>query len=125
MSVLYTRIFKQLDDDTLALLKERVSVVGSRAAVARELGYSRASISMLLDRKYPHHTHHLRAKIIELYASRIACPHQRIDIPPRECRALREMTMAQASASPSDVAQWRACQACPNNPARISSGGDV
>ncbi|PKN07514.1 MAG: LacI family transcriptional regulator [Deltaproteobacteria bacterium HGW-Deltaproteobacteria-8] len=84
--------------DWQALLRQAVDA-SSRAAVGRELGISRTSVSLLLVDKYPAETALMAARIIERYA-RLDC----------------QFTGQVPSSSPLALRQWRACRACPHNP---------
>jgi DNA-binding transcriptional regulator YdaS (Cro superfamily) len=108
--------YTQLDPDTIAILTGRATELGSRAAVARELGVSRSAISQAIDGRYPGDTGRIKAKIIERYAEAVACPHLGRDIPPTECR--RHRSRPTTSASPTAFAFARACRACVHNPDR-------
>ena len=121
--------YPQLDAEAIDLLQARVAHhKGSRAAVARELGVARSSVSQALDGKYPGDTRKLRAKIIEIFANQVMCPHLETEIAPSVCKAARERPLRSASGSRADVKHWQACQGCQNNPARQrhpSSTGQV
>lgn len=107
--------YPQLDDRAVALLIARVSALGSRAAVARELDVARTSISQAIDRCYPADTRHLRNKIMERYAAEgINCPHLDRDLSPSECRSYR--TRELATGSRASVKHWQACRCCQHNP---------
>lgn len=111
--------YPQLDDEAMALLTARLDHHGgNRAALARELGVARTSVSQALDGRYPGDTRKLRARIMELLADQQACPHLGRPIPPGLCRSYRERTMAQAATSRADVKHWQACRSCQSNPAR-------
>lgn len=106
----------QLDREALDLLNARVELLGSRAKVAAELGYARSAISQAMDGKYPGDTKHLRAAIVEAYASRIDCPHLGTDLAPETCREYRERSMQEALGSRDTVKLWQACRICSRNP---------
>ncbi|SNR95766.1 hypothetical protein SAMN04488503_2029 [Humidesulfovibrio mexicanus] len=97
--------------DWLTLLSQAVSA-SSRTKVAKELGVSRPSISLLLAGKYPGNTGRMAARIVERYA-RVVCPHTGKSVAPEHCRRLCGPV---PTSSPAALRQWRACQACPNNP---------
>lgn len=84
----------------------------SRSAVARELGVSRPSVSLLLSGKYPGNPNRMAARIIERYA-RVDCPHTGQSVSPDQCRRYAGPV---PTSSPAALRQWRACQSCPNNP---------
>jgi len=108
--------YQQLDQDALQLVEARVRTLGSRAAVAAELGYARSTLSLAMDGKYPGETKHLRAAIIAAYASRVLCPHLGTDIAPARCLENRTRTLQQSLGSREAVKQWQACQTCTQNP---------
>ena len=113
------RSFPQLDAEALRLLRARLDHdAGARAALARELGVSRAGISQALDGKYPSDTRKLRARIVEALAEMVRCPHLGVELAPGVCKAARERKLSAASGSREDVKHWQACQVCANNPAR-------
>jgi len=114
--------YRQLDDEALGLLRRRLDHHGgSRTALARELSIARSSLSQALDGRYPADTGRLRSRIVETFAERIDCPHLGRDIPPAECRSLRERPLAACIASRATVKHWQACQGCPHNPKRSVS----
>ena len=105
----------QLDKRALILLHAAVDRLGSVAAVARELGYARSSVSMAADGRYPGNARHLQAAIIERYADGLFCPHLRVEIAPAACRDHRERPLPTSPRAA--VKHWQACRACPLNPA--------
>ncbi len=118
MSLVKIQKHLQLDAEALELLGARVAQLkNSRAAVARELGVARTSVSQALDGKYPGDTRKLRAKIIERYANQIKCPHLGVELAPSICKLSRERSLSAASGSRADVKHWQACQMCIHNPA--------
>jgi len=100
-----------MNKNWLELLSQAVSA-SSRAAVAKELGVSRPSISLLLAGKYPGNTNRMAARIMERYA-RVDCQHTGKSVAPEQCR---KFTGQAPSSSPAALRQWRACRACPHNP---------
>lgn len=100
-----------MNKDWLELLSEAVNA-SSRAAVAKELGVSRPSVSLLLSGTYPGNTNRMAARIMERYA-RVDCPHTGKSVTPEHCR---RFTGQVPSSSPAALRQWRACRACPHNP---------
>ncbi|OIO05282.1 MAG: LacI family transcriptional regulator [Desulfovibrionaceae bacterium CG1_02_65_16] len=98
--------------DWQTLLAEAVASVGSRAAVARELGVSRTAVSLLLAGAYPGDTAHMAARVIARY-DRLLCPHTNREVTPDHCRKFCGQV---PTSSPAALRQWRACRACPNNP---------
>lgn len=114
------RSYPQLDADTLALLRDRLDHhVGSRSALAREIGVSRSAISQALDGRYPAATDQLAAKIRDVLVDRLICPHSGDEIAPGLCKELRERPISAACGSREDVKHWQACQLCQFNPHRL------
>jgi hypothetical protein len=97
--------------DWLALLTQAVQD-SSRSAVARELGVSRPSVSLLLAGKYPGNPNRMAARIVERFA-RVDCPHTGRGVGPDYCRRYCGPV---PTSSPAALRQWRACQTCPHNP---------
>ncbi|ADP87628.1 helix-turn-helix domain-containing protein [Nitratidesulfovibrio vulgaris] len=102
--------------DWLALLHKAVEG-RTKAAVARELGVSRPSVSLLLAGRYPGRTDHMAARVLAVYG-RIACPHLSADITTAQCRS---MSGPVPTSSPAAIRHWRACQACPHRPSTTPS----
>lgn len=105
------------DPEWLSLLKAERAKGRSVAEIARECGMARPSVSMLIAGTYPAQSLDLvtrkhGAKVLRLYRGQVLCPHLRRGIPPDECAALSKAPMS--TSSPTKLAQWRACQRCPN-----------
>jgi hypothetical protein len=94
----------------LDLLRARVNELGTIQAVARELDYSRAAISLALSGKYPGSVTHLEATVIAAYGT-CGCPHLRRTITAIECRKYRCRPIPQSR--PEELRHWTACQSCP------------
>lgn len=107
--------YPQLDERALNLLRQARERLGSIKAVAEALGYKRPSVSMALAGKYQGDTKHLRARIFEVFADRVLCPHLSRDIPPADCRTFRERPIPTSPLAA--VKHWQACRICPLNPA--------
>lgn len=85
----------------------------SMNAVARELAYSKTTLSLIMNGKYTGKTDRVRDKVLATYAQ-VRCPHQNQVIVMSECVALA--TAAAPTHNPLKMQQWRACQRCPNKP---------
>lgn len=103
----------QLDPLAHRLLKAAVES-SSIAAVARQLGYKRPSVSMALAGKYPGDARHLRAAIIETLQGRHGCPALSREVSQPECRDFRARPIPTSPRSA--VARWEACQRCGYHP---------
>lgn len=100
--------------DWLALLQQAVAddprgITG----VAQAIGYSRPAISRVLGGSYGN-PDKLAAQVLATYA-RVACPHLATTLDPADCAAYAARRYSAISAA--DVPHFRACRACPNNPA--------
>ncbi|QLP96182.1 MAG: hypothetical protein HZY79_00545 [Rhodoblastus sp.] len=90
--------YPQLDEEALELMRRRLDYHdGSRAALAREIGVSRAAVSQALDGKYPSGTGKLRARVIEALAEMVKCPHLGAALAPGVCKAARERKLSTVS----------------------------
>lgn len=90
------------------------------AAVAREIGYQRPSVSLALLGRYPGRTENLANAVLAKYGERLVqCPHLETDISSADCSsyALRPMPLGNAA----DMRHWRACQRCHHNRKRAAS----
>lgn len=103
--------------DFMEILRREVEAT-SITAVARKIGYARSSVSNLFYGRYPGSPHKIGAKIVEVFAAEIRCPHLNCDIVPAACREAREAPMPTNNAR--QLRHWTACQSCPNNPGPIS-----
>ena len=65
----------EIGADWLEILKQRVEDKG-QAAVSRELGFSRATVSQICGGKYGASTANVEARVLALYSrnGRVACP---------------------------------------------------
>lgn len=85
----------------------------SMRAVAGRLGYSAATVSLVLAGKYAGKTDRV-AKAALALLDVVECPHARQTLPLAECRSI-----ALGSAPthhPMKLGHWRACQRCPSRP---------
>lgn len=109
----------QLPDlEWISLLRAEVSKGRSVAAVARDVGIPRPSLSMLLAGTYPAGLDKVSAKhaakVISLFRGQVLCPHQRKGISGDDCRALANAPMS--TSNPDRLSQYVACRKCPLNP---------
>ncbi|CAA0087007.1 Uncharacterised protein [Starkeya nomas] len=110
------KTYPQLDERSLALLREAVLRLGSRGAVAEKLGYARTAVSQALNGCYPADTGKLAARIVEIFADHVACPHLLREIRAGDCREHRERPLSTANREA--IKHWQACRACPLNPVK-------
>ncbi len=96
--------------------------IGARGVtdVAADLGYARSSVSLVHHDRYPGDPHKIAARVLQVFASKIKCPHQKSDIAPALCKELRGAPMP--THDPKAFKQWTACQACSQNPETIKRG---
>jgi hypothetical protein len=91
----------------------------SRAEVARRLGVSRTSVSLLLINNYPNpSTAKMQAKVEGMLAA-VSCPILG-EISGQECQKEREKPFS--SGNQARIPLYRACRSCPNNPNRQENG---
>jgi hypothetical protein len=96
----------------LQLLREEARRT-SMARTARLLGYSTATISLVLAGKYPGKTDRI-ARAVLATLDKLICPHSGEQISSATCRAT---ALAVAPTHhPMKLSHWRACQRCPNRP---------
>jgi hypothetical protein len=94
----------------IQLLRARTEQLGSRAAAAREIGYSRSAVSLALDGKYPaRDVTRLSATVTALY-TRCDCPSLATEITAGQCRGHRMRPMPQSN--PDELRFWASCQGC-------------
>lgn len=99
-------------DWVLALARE-VDAGRSQAALARELGYSAATISQVLAAKYPGNLDKIAARVrTAIMSGRLDCPELG-EITGQQC--LEQQRKPFSSASGRAVRLWRACQGCERN----------
>jgi len=94
----------------LALLRAEAKRT-SNVAVAKRLGYSRTTISLVLAGRYPGGTERIAAAVLAELDAR-DCPYLQQSIQAVECH---DIAFGSAPTHhPMKLAHWRACQHCPN-----------
>jgi len=99
----------------------------SKTAVARKIGYNRASISQICNGCGPYGKGEADTKNIELAYRRVfeqlTCPHTKAQVGIGHCRstALR----AAPTHNPRQMQQWQACQRCQHKPDAEAQTGNV
>jgi hypothetical protein len=81
--------------------------------IARQLDYSRTSISLVMSGRYDGSTAKIAAKVIEIFTDRVSCPHFGCDLTKAVCgdHQSRQMPTSDAAA----LRLWMACRnGCPN-----------
>lgn len=91
------------------LLEANVAAKG-QAAVARALGYSDTTLSLVRRDKYPGGTDRIAAKVLEVYGE-VPCPFLERSIPAEQCR--RTSLSPVPTSSPRALRHWSACRSCP------------
>jgi hypothetical protein len=83
--------------------------------VADQMEVSRTLVSLVANDKYPASLDKFAAKVIETYDA-FDCPHLDSRVTAAQCKqhALRPAPTSSAR----DARHWRACQTCPNKPAK-------
>lgn len=94
----------------LELLRRAVDET-SQQAVADKLEISRATVSLIVNGKYPARTDRIARRVLVAY-SNVICPFLEEQISAARCRDYH--TRAAPTSSPYAMRHWRACQGCPN-----------
>ncbi len=101
-------------DGWLEILRQRAEMVG-RAEVARELGVSAATISLLLSGKYPASTEQMEARVMKMYGrgGKVVCPVLG-EIAPGKCAELwnKAQKLGVKGSNASMIKQRKACLKC-------------
>ncbi|MDD2467166.1 MAG: helix-turn-helix transcriptional regulator [Desulfobulbus sp.] len=105
---------KRMQDGWIEILRQRAGLVG-RTEVARELGVSAATISLLLSGKYPASTSPMEARVMKMYGrgGKIVCPVQG-EIDPGKCAELwnKAKKLGVKGSNASMIKQRKACLKC-------------
>jgi hypothetical protein len=106
------------DLEWVQLLRAEVTKGRSIAAVARDIGMPRPSLSMLIAGTYPAGLDKVSSKFaaitISKFRGQVLCPHLRKGIGIDLCKGHASAPMSMSS--PDDLKFWAACRACPQNP---------
>lgn len=106
------------DPEWVQLLRTEVSKGRSIAAVARDIGMPRPSLSMLIAGTYPAGldkvSRKFAATVISKFRGQVLCPHLRKGIGIDVCKGHASAPMSMSS--PDLLKFWAACRACPLNP---------
>lgn len=89
----------------------------NRTLAGKRVGLSRTAISLVLVNRYPAATSGVERRVLEVLG-RIPCMALDRDITVEQCQAHRQRQAP--THNPMAMQHWRACQRCPNNPARLS-----
>lgn len=96
----------------ISILEKAVDRTSPRE-VAEKLGYSRTTLSLVLNGKYQGKTDKVAIRVIEVFG-KVECPFEQRVITPADCK-----THALAKApthNPAKMEHWRACLRCPMRP---------
>lgn len=94
------------------VLKSEVAKT-SIADVARQLGYSRPTISLVLSGNYNGGTDLIAAKVIAAFTELVQCPFLDCDLAQAKCGDLQSRPMP--TSDPQALRHWVACRSgCPN-----------
>ena len=105
------------EPEWIALLRTERARGKSIAAIAREVGMKRPSLSLLINGTYPASLEKVTAKyaatVLMRYRAQVVYPHLGRGIGAAECAryASAPMTMS----SPAKLRHWRACRRCEHN----------
>lgn len=103
------------NEEWFRLLKAQAAA-RTQTEIAREIGYARTSVSLLLSGQYPRRPTGIATRILEVYGAGIECPFLGGEIPRATCDETRLAPMP--THRPSDLRHWTACQSCPVHIAR-------
>jgi hypothetical protein len=90
------------------LLESKIKDKG-QAAVARELGYSATTLSLVRRNKYPGSTDRVEERVAQLYGE-VQCPFLGQTIPAEQCRRISHSPVP--TSNPKALRHWSACQSC-------------
>lgn len=100
------------DQKWFHVLKHEVSK-SNIADVARQLGYSRPTISLVISGKYNGGTDLIAAKVIAAFTELVQCPFLACDLPRAQCED--HQSRAMPTSNPEALRHWMACRnGCPN-----------
>lgn len=102
-----------MSDAWIAILQRHAEMKG-RSAVARELGVSPSTISLILSDKYPASTAHIEKRVVSMYGNsgKVNCP-QLGEIDPSKCADNWERAHKIRSAgNPATIRLYIACRKC-------------
>ena len=99
-----------MNKDWLVLLQNAVSK-STMTEVADKLGYSVATVCLVLSGKYPGKTDKVAKKVVEVFAV-VSCPFLQADITSKECVGFGNCKAP--THNPNKMQHWRFCQRCPN-----------
>ena len=94
------------------LLTSQVEAHGLRA-VAEHLGYSRTTLSLVLNGKYNADTRRIEERVLAVFGT-VSCPFEDRDLEAAACSAWCRRIVPTSSAWA--LRHWAACRTCPYNP---------
>lgn len=100
-----------LSATALALVKARQQAGESQATIARLIGISPSSLSLLLRGSYPARDLDGMERRIVAALGQVRCPYLGRTLPAPDCIAYRTRTIP--TSDPKAMRFWRACQTCP------------
>lgn len=116
MSTINTDAWGATPPEFIRVLDSLVRSEGSRAAAAKKIGVSRASVSTLLAGQYPSASTDRMEKRIMIHAV-VACPLLG-QLSAADCLANRQQSFSPTN--PQRVALYRACRNCQHNPEAVN-----
>ncbi|MCA8059442.1 helix-turn-helix domain-containing protein [Burkholderia cepacia] len=105
------------DPDWLAMLREAVAAT-TQTEVARQLGRSKSTVSLVLSGKYPGKTDRVAARVLKTFGQ-VQCTHtgQQISLTVCVSFANRRAPLN----NPMELSHWRTCRNCPLRPVKGGS----
>jgi hypothetical protein len=105
-----------MSNNARAIVLALIEGGATKAAIGKEIGYDRSSVSRWINEP-GYKGAHIEAAVLARY-NRFVCPHLGTEITPSECGGYAERRCPTSNAR--EVRHWKACQACPYKP---KSGG--
>ena len=99
-----------MNKDWMVLLQSAVDK-STMTEVAAKLGYSVATVCLVLNGKYGGKSDKVAKKVLEVFAV-VGCPYLQADITSNECIGFANCKAP--THNPNKMQHWRYCQRCPN-----------
>lgn len=105
-------MIEYMNEEWFTVLKAEIAK-SSMSKIARKIGYSPTSISLILNGKYAGKPDKVAQKVLEIF-TKVSCPYERAELPRSGCI---EIALSPAPThNPIKMQHWRACQKCPKRP---------
>lgn len=85
----------------------------SKSEVARQIGYSRPTVSLVMSGNYDGGTSAIATKVMEIFTDQVACPFLHADINKGQCVDYQSRPMP--TSDPQQLRHWMSCRnECPH-----------